>query len=210
MGLPSGVLWAPCNIDVSQPNGFAKSPYQYDFSYFSWGNVDGHNPTGPSSFSPWSWGASNANPPYVDSPGSLIVYPDSVDLAHDAARIVCGSPWRLPTGDDFSELFDNCDYIDANGEVIDVQSQSVIITINDVLGIRLRSRINGAVLFLNVTGLGFNTQLTNRLVYGNYWSSDLATEANGLRLQFSASGANVAGAIQRFYGLAIRPVMTVA
>jgi hypothetical protein len=59
MGLPSGTLWASRNIDVTQPDGFAASPFQCDCSFFSWGNIDGHNPTSNSSFSPYNWGGVN-------------------------------------------------------------------------------------------------------------------------------------------------------
>jgi hypothetical protein len=38
MGLPSGTLWCKKNIDVTQPNGLAASPFQYGCSFFSWGN----------------------------------------------------------------------------------------------------------------------------------------------------------------------------
>ena len=34
MGLPSGLLWATCNIDITQDDGFAASPFQYECSFF--------------------------------------------------------------------------------------------------------------------------------------------------------------------------------
>ena len=55
MGLPSGLLWADRNIDATQPDGFCESPYQYEGSFFSWGNTEPHNPTSTSAFG-YDWG----------------------------------------------------------------------------------------------------------------------------------------------------------
>ena len=67
MGLPSGLLWAKRNLDATQANGFAASEYQYECSFFSWGNTDPHNPTSNDSFAPYSFGSTNDEEPYVSS-----------------------------------------------------------------------------------------------------------------------------------------------
>lgn len=205
MGLPSGVLWAPCNIDVDRPNGFAKSPFQYDCSYFSWGNVDAHNPTGPASFEPWSFGNANNQEPYVSSPGATITYPESADLDHDAARVCCGAPWRLPTPDDFVELIDNIDFIDANGDII--EGNNKLTTYKNIVGIRLRSRLNGATLFFAACGRGYLTQRNNSGLVGNYWTSSLGSQEDGRNLTFYSEGVIAASGNKRFYGFPCRPVM---
>ena len=102
MGLPSGVKWAKCNLDVTQASKMAKSAFQYDCSFFSWGNVDGHNPTSASSFSPYSWGSINAEAPWYDgqvygsTPGAALTNSFAADSGYDAVRENLGSPYRMP------------------------------------------------------------------------------------------------------------------
>lgn len=215
MGLPSGVMWSPVNIDIEQPGGFAESPFQYECSFFSWGNVDGHNPTGPASFSPWNWGNVNAQEPwydgqvYGDTPGNTLNGDIPVGVDYDAARANLGAPWRMPTSDDFAELLENCIYIDANGAEIETDRVDKRITINGIVGIRLKSKINGNVLFFSSSGLGSRTSLVNRGGDGYYWSSSWNSARNAKYLNFYSSGVFPQKTDDRYYGFAIRPVMTV-
>lgn len=214
MGLPSGVLWAPCNIDVSRQNGFAKSPFEYDCSFFSWGNVDGHNPTGPSSFAPWSWGGVNSQAPYYDgqvygdTPGNTLATNIPVDSEFDAALANCGAPWRIPTSEEFAELFANVIYINADGSEVETTRTDKRVTVNGVVGLYLQSRINGARLFLSCSGYGSGTSRLNRGSYGQYWSSVVGNERNARNLYFTSSGVTPQDSSSRYVGLVIRPVMT--
>lgn len=214
MGLPSGVMWAPCNIDIEQSGGFAKSPFQYDCSFFSWGNVDGHNPTGPASFSPWSWGGVNAQDPwydgqvYGDTPGNTLNGDIPVGVDYDAARANCGAPWRIPTSNDFLELLENCIYIDANGTEIETSNVDKRTTINGIVGLRLRSKINGNVIFFPACGYGGGTSLGDRGISGFYWESTWDSDRYARGLGFVSDGVGPQGTHNRSRGFAVRPVMT--
>lgn len=213
MGLPSGVMWSPVNIDIEQPGGFAKSPFQYECTFFSWGNVDGHNPTGPASFSPWNWGSVNAQEPwydgqvYGDTPGNTLNGDIPVGVDYDAARANLGAPWRMPTSGDFVELFENCIYIDANGIEIETSRVDKRCTMNGIVGIRLRSKINGNVIFFPASGLGGGTTWSARGAYGCYWSSSWNSDRVARRLDFSAGGVSPQSSNGRFAGFPVRPVM---
>lgn len=214
MGLPSGVLWAPCNIDVSRQNGFAKSPFQYDCSFFSWGNVDGHNPTGPASFSPWDWGNVNAQEPwydgqvYGDTPGNTLTGNIPVGVEFDAARANIGDPWRMPSTDDFAELLANCVFINPDGSAIDPSVADKRVTVNGIVGIYLQSSINGARIFFACSGLGTGASRSGRGSYGDYWSSSVINSRNSRHLSFSASGVYPQNSNNRYFGFTVRPVMT--
>lgn len=215
MGLPSGVLWAPCNIDVSRPNGFAKSPFQYDCSFFSWGNVDGHNPTGPSSFTPWNWGGINAQDPWYDgqiygsTPGSTLTGNIPVNEEFDAALANIGVPWRMPTADEFTELFNNVIYINDDGSEVDETKVDKRVTVNGVVGIYLQSKINGNRLFFSCSGNGTGTTRANRGTNGNYWSSAWGSNRGAKYLGFFSGGVNPRYSDgYRYYGFPVRPVMT--
>ena len=206
MGLSSGVKWAKRNIDLTQPNGFAATEYQYSCTFFSWGNTDGHNPTSNSSFSPYSWGSDNSTEPYVSSQGARITYPASAAPSFDAARANLGSPWRLPTTGEFAELFANIDFVNANDETIDTTVADKRVSVNGVLGIRIRSKTNGATLFFPCSGLGYGSSWYIRGSSGYYWSSSLYSQTDGRRLRFNSGGVNPQYYSSRFSGFAVRPV----
>lgn len=213
MGLPSGVMWSPVNIDIEQPGGFAKSPFQYECSFFSWGNVDGHNPTGPASFSPWDWGGVNAEEPwydgqvYGDTPGNTLNGNIPVGVDYDAARAILGAPWRMPTSNDFVELLENCIYIDANGTEIETSRVDKRISINGIVGLRLRSKINGNVIFFPASGYGGGTTWLGRGVFGRYWSSSWVSDRDAKYLYFYSDGVIPQHTISRYFGFSVRPVI---
>ena len=208
MGLPSGLLWARRNIDATQANGFAASEYQYECSFFSWGNTDPHNPTSNSSFAPYSFGSANDQEPYVSSEGAKIGYPGVAGPSHDAARAIAGAPWRMPLTEDFAELFNSSytKFIDADGNDIASDVTNKLITMNSIVGIRLKSKINGNTLFFPCSGYGSGSSWLNRGSYGVYWSRSLYSAAYGRGLYFSSGGVGPQGNDFRFYGFAVRPV----
>jgi hypothetical protein len=208
MGLPSGLLWAKKNIDATQADGFAASEYQYECSFFSWGNVEPHNPTSNSSFAPYSFGSSNDEEPYKSSAGAKIGYPGSAGPSHDAARTVLGGPWRMPATEDFAELFNSSytKFIDADGEDIASDVTNKLTTIESVQGIRLKSKINGNTLFFPCSGNGYGSSWSSRGSYGLYWSRSLHSAAYGRYLLFYSGGVTPQDAYGRFLGFSVRPV----
>lgn len=195
-------------MDISRPNGFADSPYQYECSYFSWGNIDGHNPTSNNSFSPWDWGGINPSAPYYDgqvygsTPGCLLV--GNIPPSHDAAAVLIGRGWRIPSSDDFQELLDGCDYVDADGNIIEATDKRT--TMYGVVGIRLRSRINGNVIFFAASGLGRETTWNYRGANGYYWSLTWFNDRSARGMYFYSDGVSPQSASNRYYAFSVRPV----
>lgn len=204
MGLPSGLLWATRNIDVKQANGFAKNIYQYECSFFSWGNTDGHNPTAINSFAPYSWGNANTSEPYVSSQGASLTA--SFGLSFDAAFANLGNQWRMPTTEEFAELFANIDYINPDGTVIETTQANKLVTVNGVVGILLKSKNNSRTLFFPCSGYGYGQSWDYRGAYGYYWSSSLYSATSGRYLRFYSGGVNPQYDVNRFYGFSVRPV----
>jgi len=204
MGLPSGLLWAKKNIDITQANGFAASEFQYECSFFSWGNSDGHNPTSASSFGSYSWGSGNDQEPYVSSPGAKLT--GHMSPSFDFARANLGAPWRLPTTEEFAELFANIDYLDASGNVIASTTADKRCTRNGITGLWIRSKINANTLFFPCSGNGYGSSWNYRGGYGLYWSSSLYSATRGRGLYFSSGGVDPQYSNNRFYGFAGRAV----
>lgn len=132
------------------------------------------------------------------------LYLEAID---DAASLILGSPWRIPSIDDFSELLDNCnwEWIDLryNPDAKDYQRPHI--------GIRLISRINGHALFLPVTGYkcydSGHEYLKESDSIGAYQSANLNcdTPIESRYLYFDSSRRSIRSATREL-GFNIRPV----
>lgn len=174
MGLPSGLLWASCNVGAEKPSDPGL--------YFSWGNVEGHRIDEGYDFS---------QAVYDETPAADI----ATDLSsnQDAARANLGAPWRMPTSDEFQELYDNC---------------TVVWTMmNDVVGRLFTSNVNGNTLFFPAAGLYSGTLLVNRGTSGYFWSSSYISETNARNMAFNSSIVNPQSNNTRRSGFTIRAVM---
>ena len=211
MGLPSGVKWASRHIDLTKPGGFCETPFTYMKSFFSWGNIDGHNPSSVSAFD-YNWGGVNqAEPwydgqPYGSTPGNTLTGNIAVGEDFDAARANLGSPWRMPTSAEYAELFANIKYINADGTEVDTTKTDKRVTVNGVMGLYLESRINGARLFFSCSGNGDGRSWYGRGSGGYYWSSTWYSARYARGLDFNSGGVSPQFSNSRYYGFALRPV----
>ena len=220
MGLPSGVLWAKANIDLTTQSGFQEvngevSPFKYECSFFSWGNTDGHNPSSTSAFS-YDWGGVNEQEPYYDgqvygnTPGNTLT--GNIPPSMDAARVNLGAPWRMPSLENFTELFANIDYIDADGNVVTAETSIAKtaadkrVTVNGINGLYLRSKINGNQLFFPASGNGGGRSWDGRGSNGYFWSSTFGSARDARGLRFGSGGVDPARTGGRCSGRSVRPV----
>lgn len=209
MGLPSGNRWAVSNLDVTGPYFFQESPFQFGCSFFSWGNTTPHNPNDEDAFDYDFGGINNTAPyyegrPYGDTPGSDLA--DNIPLSMDASRILLGSPWRMPASLEFSELFSNIIFIDANGNEIDASKANKIVSVNGVMGIYIQSKINGKRLFFPCVGYGNFQSLSGKEGYGFYWSSTIINARDARNLYITSAEVRPGNIGRRYIGGAIRPI----
>lgn len=210
MGLPSGTLWAVSNLDISSPGKFQPTPYQYDCSFVSWGNIGAHNPISETQFD-YDFGGVNAEEPwyegqvYGSTPGAALTA--NIPLSLDVARRELGGPWRMPTRGEFAELIANITFMQADGVTpIPSSTTNKQVTVEGVRGILLKSNINGNMLFFACSGLGTDTQWKNRGAGGVYWSTSFDSELNAFYMGISSSGIYPQYSFNRYVGRAIRPV----
>ena len=177
-----------------------------------------YNPNAQNSFAGiYNWGGVNANEPYYEgqpygsTPGATLTA--DFGSAFDAARQNLGAPWRMPTSEEFKELIDNCDFIDADGNIVSA-STSVAgtaadkrITMNGIVGLRLRSKINGNVIFFPASGYGYATAWSLRGSDGMYWSSSWRNSRYARLLNFGTDGVFPQYSYYRYLGLPVRPVI---
>ena len=185
LGLPSGTLWATCNIG-------ANSPEEYG-DYFAWGE------TAPKDNYDWrsyKW--------CIDYHFMLTKYCDKntfgyngfvdnkteLDPEDDAACVNWGSSWRMPTAEQQQELYNNC--------------TSIWATLDGVNG-RLFTGPNGNTLFLPAAGIYYDSGDFVGWVC-NYWSRTLYFYPNDALYLYIDSPSVRQYHRGRAYGLSVRAV----
>ena len=167
LGLPSGTLWASCNIGATTPEGYG--------DYFAWGEVEPYY----SSLSPltwksgkgagYTWASYRFSTNHDESTFSKYTGSDYSVLQpeDDAARYNWGLNWRMPTNAELQELIDN-----TNAEWT---------TINGVNGLKLKKKTDASVFIFLPSGVGFNgTSALGNSFAGEYWSSTDKTATGNL------------------------------
>ena len=193
LGLPSGTLWATCNIG-------ANSPEEYG-DYFAWGETKGYNRDKDFNEFTYRW--------YSDPSHDLTKYcteriygyngftddKTELDLEDDAAYVNWGSGWRMPSYEQYQELI-NSNYTTAKWT-----------TQNGVKGRKITSNANGNSIFLPAAGYRHHDLLRNAGSNGYYWSRMLDTinPDNARSLGFDWSSI-VTRYDTRYCGQSVRPV----
>ena len=104
LGLPSGTLWAMCNVDANTPEEYG--------DYFAWGETE---PKDNYDWSTYKWcnGSYNTLTKYCDNSSfgynGFVDDKMELDPEDDAAYVNWGPSWRMPTAEQLQELLDNCD-----------------------------------------------------------------------------------------------------
>ena len=186
LGLPSGKKWATGNL-VKDSQGNYSIGEETDFgTYISWGNIIGHNEGEGYSFDQTN---------YDSSPGKQVAANiPSNDADHDIALATLGSPWHLPTKEDYQELYNNTD--------------SEWTTINGVNGYKFMKKTNHSVyVFLPASGYYLGASLQTRGTDGYYSSASFQSATNAYYLHFNSSSVNpLDSGFSRRPGFTVRPI----
>ncbi len=155
LGLPSGLLWATCNVGADNPEDYG--------DYFAWGETQPKDTYNWSNYQ-YCNGDYNTLTKYCNksSYGYNGFTDDLTTLLpeDDAATANWGSDWRMPTKEEWQELLDN--------------TTNTWTTQNGVNG-RLFTASNGNSLFLPAAGYRSDSDLYYAGSYGYCWSSSLYT-----------------------------------
>ena len=198
LGLPSGTLWATCNIGANNPEDYGL--------YFAWGETTGYTQDTSDGHS-FNW---TTYQHAIDNSNNLTKYCDNadygyegytdtltvLDLEDDAAYVNWGSKWRMPTRAQFSELI-NSEYTNVTWT-----------TQNGVAGRLVTSKTNGNSIFLPMAGKIYYTSLSGNGNYGYYWACTpcLGFYPNYASCVYFHSGDIATTLNERNVGLSIRPV----
>ena len=155
LGLPSGTLWATCNIGADSPEDYG--------DYFAWGETQPKESFGWSTYQ-YCNGSSNTLTKYCNySYYGYNGFTDNLTILlteDDAATSNWGSAWRMPTEEEWDELLNSTTY--------------TWTTQNGVNG-WLFTASNGNSLFLPAAGWFGSSSLQDAGNYGGYLSSTLFT-----------------------------------
>ena len=186
LGLPSGTLWATCNVGATAPEEYG--------DYFAWGETQTKEDYSYSTYQ-YCNGSYNTLTKYCnDGSYGNNGYTDTLTLllpTDDAATAQWGAGWRMPTYEEWQELLDN--------------TTNTWTTQNGVNG-RLFTAANGASLFLPDAGCRLNSEIFAGS-YGFYWSGSLYTGRpdHAWGFSFSSDGTNM-NYPGRNTGQSVRPV----
>ena len=184
LGLPSGTLWATCNVGADTPEGYG--------DHFAWGETE---PKSDYSWSTYNWcnGSEKTLTKYCNNSSyGTVDYKSELDPEDDAAYVNWGPSWRMPTKAQMVELNTQCTWVwlQQNG------SYGLLVT-----------GPNGNTLFLPAAGYHNYTWLENRGGVGYYWSRSLASVPNSAYAYLFTPMVWSGGDMTRERGYAVRPVL---
>ncbi len=150
LGLPSGLLWATCNVG-------ANSPEEYG-DYFAWGETTTKEKYSWDNKGEYKWGVftdadvvNYGMTKYNETDGKTIL-----EFEDDAARVNWSGNWRMPTIEEVEELAKNCTW--------------TWIALNGVNGYEVKGS-NGNYIFLPASGTRQNSKMYGVGSEGMYWNA---------------------------------------
>ncbi len=195
LGLPSGVLWATCNIGATTPEeagehfawGETETKTNYSWATYKWCNGDACN-------------LSNQTlTKYCDRGGyGLLDGKITLEPEDDVAHVRWGGDWHTPTAAEFQELMDNCTV--------------KRITLDETTKQRAYqfTGANGKSIILPYAGSWNGENYSSGDCY--YWSSDLQMSElpannHATHARTMVDGRDLTG-VYRYRGYAVRPVLS--
>ena len=184
LGLPSGLLWATCNVGADNPEDYG--------DYFAWGETTPHysdggstsNPTWLDGYEAGYWwetykycnGSQTTLTKYCnDANSGADSFTDTLTILtadDDAASVIWGGEWRMPTAKEWDELIENCTWTPTSnyngtgiaGQIVEGQK--------------------GNSIFLPAAGCRYYTYDVGIGSYAYYWSSSLYSTTSATYLHF--------------------------
>ena len=188
LSLPSGTLWATCNIGAATPEEYG--------DYFAWGETSAKSDY---SWATYQFGDQSRLTKYcIESNLGEEGFTDkrvALESADDAATVLWGERWCMPTREQWVELLDYCE--------CKVTSRS-----DGVTEMTFTSKKNGNVLYLSAGGFYAGSTLCQVELMGEYWSGTLDPTYSGAAKDFSFGyGSMSVSENSRDTGGSIRPVV---
>ena len=192
LGLPSGLKWATCNVGATITEGFG---YHFAWGevakkeYYDWNTYEFCNKA-DTTFNKYCYDSAFGTKGFVDN--KLVLDPED-----DAAHVLWGGEWRMPTVEETKELYDYCKW--------------TWTTVNGKYGCKVTG-INGNYIFLPADGAMGGDLLQDANKMGYYWTSNIAndpdydTPMQAFYLRFTEHKVEPDGSLTRRFGFPVRAV----
>ncbi len=188
LGLPSGTLWATCNVGATSPEDYG--------AYFAWGEIE------PKSYYDWSTYKYGSDYDELTKYCTKSYYgtvdnKTTLDATDDAAIAHWGGDWRMPTKAELQELVSEC-----------IWTWTDNYNNTGVAG-RIVKGKNGNSIFLPAAGSRNDSSPDDAGSSGYYWSSSLDDfcPSDAYYLNFSSDDYDwYRYGYTRYSGRSVRPV----
>lgn len=188
LGLPSGTLWATCNVGASRPEEYG--------DYFAWGETE---PKTEFNWDTYKYcnGGKYRMTKYVLSScwGTNVDELKELLPEDDAATVNWGDDWQMPSTEQIRELL--------NEDNTTIRWDEV----NNISGKRITSKINGNSIFIPAAGIRGETDVIRERWDCICWSRTIniidSSEADYLLMSI---GHDCVYYNMRGYGFTVRPV----
>ena len=150
LGLPSGLKWASCDLGATDP----KKPG----AYFAWGETQTKLDFTSDNY---KWGICTSDDnmtKYNAVDGKMVLDPED-----DAARVILGGDWRMPSMEELQEMFDACTWTKETEE-------GLVYFVG-------KSNYNNRRITIPASGLFYDNALSNYFNLAYIWSADIGTGA---------------------------------
>ena len=187
LGLPSGTLWATCNLGANLPEEYG--------DYFAWGETQPKDNFSWTNYQ-YCMGSFNTLTKYCNNPDiGYNGFTDdltTLEPSDDAATANWGDDWRMPTDEEWQELY---------------QNTTVTWTTRNGVNGRLFTASNGNSIFLPASGYRNESTPEATGIIGDYWTSSLDTDYPSGALSFFFNSSNYyISFCNRLYGRNVRAV----
>lgn len=189
LGLPSGTLWATCNIGSEAPETYG--------DYFSWGETEPKDIYDTSHYKFNRGSGMMTKYCTISSFGSGGMTDDLTELLpeDDAATANWGNDWQMPSRAQVEELIDT------------MFTTSKWTSLNDFYGTKITSKKNGNWIFLPATGYVDGNSIYRIDSYGSCWTRSLREDGPRDAYDWGYLWSSIFwGADRRYMGENVRPV----
>ena len=150
--LPSGTLWATCNVGASKPSDPGL--------YFQWGDTIGYAEDQVGEDKQFTWDDYKFGNGVDTDFSKYIIKGDKLELADDAASANMEGDWHIPTSEQIQELIDN--------------TISKRTKLDSVSGMKFTSKKDASkFIFIPAAGYAWNGSVHDNRESGYIWSSML-------------------------------------
>lgn len=187
LGLPSGNLWATCNVGANAPEEAG--------DYFAWGETEAKDAYHYATYKWYNLSNSKYTKYCIRAEYGEVDNRTIIELLDDAANVNWGGNWRLPSREDMIELQEKCTW--------------EFTSIKNVPGYKIKSKVNQNSIFLPAVGYYKNSEKIEDGLYGYYRTSSLSDyQSLALYLYFNSDAVSRTESLARCFGMTIRPVLS--